>query len=278
MSIKLNKIRTGSRKRVKFIRFTLIELLVVIAIIAILAGMLLPALNKAKQAAFKSTCTGNLKQLGLYFSYYAGDYEDNGMPAQYVSESFGNYWERAVNTLYRSNQKIKVTNNSSTRDIESIYLKMNCPAIKRGFGFISSANDWFQSYRKIFSYGENSAFGQNDSATQVISMIKISSIKTPSRRIVFADKIEGGKRWDLTYITGNGDNGAGGSHHNITPLCMVDGSVHWMPINAVNTITTYGLDSSSQIVTQAVLGTRTDEQKFLWGYRSSDGATDYRYK
>jgi prepilin-type N-terminal cleavage/methylation domain-containing protein/prepilin-type processing-associated H-X9-DG protein len=78
--------------------FTLIELLVVIAIVAVLAGMLMPAVSLVRDAAKGSVCRGNLRQVGMSVTAYAGDW-DGFLPPVYIAPGPGGVGARAWNHL-----------------------------------------------------------------------------------------------------------------------------------------------------------------------------------
>ena len=102
----------------KQIRFTLIELLVVIAIIAILAAMLFPALGSVKGKAMETSCSNNLKQLGMTTHMYVGDNQDM-FPLVFVKEN-------NVSVTWVDRYMPYLTKNGKVNIQSAIYLR--CPA------------------------------------------------------------------------------------------------------------------------------------------------------
>ena len=160
--------------------FTLIELLIVIAIIAILAGMLLPALNAAREKARAIKCAGNLKQYGMAIAMYAHTYQDYLLIQNPVNQKTGTIgyiyqWGGYIQTELMP--KMREAGWKAGRSINS------CPSRNKNYGAALTGYE-----QEAISYAHNTlalgaqAQGANPDATH-----KMSRLKQPAFYVGFCD-------------------------------------------------------------------------------------------
>jgi prepilin-type N-terminal cleavage/methylation domain-containing protein/prepilin-type processing-associated H-X9-DG protein len=169
--------------------FTLIELLVVIAIIAILAGMLLPAISRAKEKGQATFCLNNMRQLGLSLVLYADDFG-----GKFPQRTDANRWPTQLFPYYRDLKVLKCPRDIKKPVRGQITVVRTVPpdSAPRSY-FINGWNDYF---REVLKLPVSSITGRS---------MPENAIPKPSETIVFGEKRTDSDHFYMDCFEGSGN-------------------------------------------------------------------------
>ncbi len=189
--------QTNDRPTVTRRAFTLIELFVVIAIIAILAGMLLPALSRAKESAHRISCVNNIRQLALSCALYGDDFNGRfpvrttGQPVNSVPSP---RWCGALRDGYRDTKILRCPSDMP-KDPATGGGPDPADAAPRSY-LINGWNDYFK-------HEMGSAFTLQDLLGK--SMLE-GAVTQPSETILFGEKESGSAHYFMDFLEGQGND------------------------------------------------------------------------